>query len=52
MKKSYIYPVIDILPFYGVNTLCASEVQDGLGGGNNGGNSWNDSRAPRRTPPF
>lgn len=51
MKKSYTYPVIDILPFYVVTTLCGSEVQDALGGGDSGADPWG-SRAPQRPSPF
>jgi len=50
MKKSYTYPVIDILPFYAVTTLCASEEHFDVE--ENGKDPWIYSRAPRRTPAF
>ena len=53
MKKLYIQPTLEILPFRTMVALCVSgEVQEGLGGGTNGGNPWDDGRAPHRTAVF
>jgi len=52
MKKNYIYPILEVMPFYGMTALCVSgETSDSLGGGENGDNPWG-SYAPRRTVPF
>ena len=53
MKKLYIQPQLDILPLGMMVALCVSgEVQDGLGGGDNGDNPWTGGRGPQRTPAF
>ena len=54
MKKNYIYPTIEILPFCALNALCESgEETNGLGGGDNGKNPWTGAMAPpRRMQPF
>ena len=51
--KKYILPTTEILPFGMLCALCTSgEVQEGLGGGENGGNPWDDGRIPQRTAVF
>ena len=49
MKKLYIQPQLEILPIGTIVALCESgEQQQGLGGGENGGDPWGDGRAPGR----
>ena len=51
MKKNYIYPILEVMPFYGMTALCVSgESTEGFGGGG-GEDPWG-SLAPRRTAPF
>jgi len=53
MKKIYIQPRMENMPFCTMNALCVSgEVPGGLGGGTNGGHPWDDGRVRRRTPVF
>jgi hypothetical protein len=49
LKKTYIQPALEILPFGTMVALCVSgdEIQDGLGGGNSGNNPWTGAHSPR-----
>ena len=46
MKKVYVHPIMDILPYRPLTTLCGSN--NGLGGGTDGGDPEKDGRAPQR----
>lgn len=46
MKKVYVHPIMDILPYRPLTTLCGSNT--GLGGGTTGGDPEQDGRAPQR----
>ena len=49
MKKRYMQPRLEIMPLGTMVALCVSgEQHEGLGGGDNGGNPWDDGRAPGR----
>ena len=53
MKKTYIQPTLEIMPFRAMNALCGSgEVQEGIGGGTSGLNPYINGRAPHRTPAY
>ena len=53
MKKIYIQPQLEILPYRTQIALCSGgEVSEGLEGGDNGKNPWEYSRSPHRTPVF
>jgi hypothetical protein len=49
MKKKYIYPIINILPFSAVHALCVSDTPGKIGGGND---PEEQGRAPKRTVVF
>ena len=52
MKKIYINPISEVIPFYAVNTLCGSGDGDGPGTIGGGDDPGAHGRAPRHVTPF